>query len=80
MILETAVECARVCRDWTVRQGVTTQWAAAHTAEQRSLAPQTRCNRVHSAATQKAIVIEEGNVNIHAAFLKFASGQLRSLE
>jgi hypothetical protein len=77
MILETAIGCTRVCRDWRGRQGVTTQWAPAHKAEQRSLARQARCNRMHSAVTQKAIVIEEGNVNIHAAFLKFASGQLR---
>jgi hypothetical protein len=76
MILETAVGCTRVCRDWRGRQGVTTQWAPAHKAEQRSLARQARCNRMHSAVTQKAIVIEEGN-DIHAAFLKFASGQLR---
>ena len=58
---------------------MTTQWAPAHKAEQRSLARQARCNRVHSAVTQNAIVIEEGKVNIHAAFLKFASGQLRFL-
>jgi hypothetical protein len=32
---------------------------------------------MHSAVTQKAIVIEEGKVNLDAAFLKFASGQLR---
>jgi hypothetical protein len=77
MILETAVGCARVSRDWRARQGVTTQWACAHKAEQRSLARQARCNRVHSAVTQKENVIEERKVNIHAAFLKFASGQLR---
>ena len=58
---------------------MTTRWAYAHKAEQRSLARQARCNRAHSALTQKVIVIEEGKVNIHAAFLKFASGQLRFL-
>ena len=78
-ILETAVECARVCRDWRARQGVTTRWAYAHKAEQRSLARQARCNRAHSAVTQKVSVIEVGKVNIHAAFLMFASGQLRFL-
>ena len=26
--LETAVGCARVCRDWRARQGATTQWAS----------------------------------------------------
>jgi len=79
MILETAVECARVCRDWRARQGETTKWASAHKAEQRSLARQARCNRVRSAVTHKVIVIEEGKVTIHAAFLKFASSQLRFL-
>ena len=79
MNLETANECARVCRDWRARQGVTTQWACAHKAEQRSLARQARCNRAHSAVTQNVIVIEDGKVNIHAAFLMFASGQLRFL-
>ena len=89
MILETAVECARVCRDWRARQGVTTQWAHAHKAErvawslaspsECSLARQARCNRAHSAVTQNVVVIEEGKVTIHAAFLMFASGQLRFL-
>ena len=77
--LETAVECARVCRDWRARQGETMQWAYAHKAEQRCLARQARCNRAHSAVTQKVIVIEEEKVNIHAVFLMFASGQLRFL-
>ena len=79
IILETAVECARVCRDWRARQGVTTQWACAHKAEQRSLARQARCSRAHSDLTRKVIVGEEEKVNIHAAFLMFASGQLRFL-
>ncbi len=35
--LETAVGCARVRRDRRARQGVTTQWAPAHKAEQRSM-------------------------------------------
>jgi hypothetical protein len=34
------------------------------------------CNRVHSAVTRKVCAIEEAKVNVHAAFLKFASGQL----
>ena len=38
---------------------------------------QPRCNRAHSTVTQNVFVIEEGKVNIHAAFLMFASGQLR---
>ncbi len=48
-------------------------------AEQRSLTRQARCNRALSAVTQNVIVIEEGKVKIHAAFLMFASGQLRFL-
>ena len=74
--LETAVGCARVCRDWRVRQGVTTQWACAHKVEQRSVARQARCNRVHGAVTYQVNVIEAEKVNEHAVFLKFASGQL----
>jgi hypothetical protein len=77
--LETAVGCARVRRDWRVRQGVTTKWACAHKAEQRSLTRQARCNRVHSAVTCDVTVIEAEKVNAPAAFLKFASGQLRFL-
>ena len=76
IILETAVGCARVRRDRRVRQGVTTQWAPAHKAEQRSMARRARCNRAHSAVTQKVTAIEEGKVNVHAAYPKFASGQL----
>ena len=48
-------------------------------AEQRGQRAAARCNRAHSAVIQKVIVIEEGKVNIHAAFLMFASGQLRFL-
>ena len=74
--LETAVGCARVCRDWRARQGETTKWATAHKAEQRSMVRQARCNRVHSAVAHQVNVIEAGKVNAHAAFLKFPSGQL----
>ena len=77
--LETAVGCARVCRDWRARQGATTQWAPAHKAEQRIMARQARCNRVHSALTHQVNVIEAGKVNGQAVFVKFASGQLRFL-
>ena len=40
------------------------------------MARQARCNRVHSAVTYRVNVIEVGKVNVHAVFLKFASGQL----
>ena len=40
------------------------------------MAHQARCNRVHSAVTHQVNVIEAEKVNVHAAFLKFASGQL----
>ena len=40
------------------------------------MARQARRNRVHSAVTYQANVIEAGKVNVHAALLKFASGQL----
>ena len=75
-----------MCRDWRARQGATTEWASAHKAErvawslaspsECSMARQARCNRVHSAVTYQVNVIEEGKVNVHAALLKFASGQL----
>jgi hypothetical protein len=58
---------------------VTTQWACAHKAEQRSLARRARCNRVHSAVTYLVNVIKAEKFNIHTAFLMFASGQLRFL-
>jgi hypothetical protein len=65
-----------VCRDWRVRKGEATRWAFAHKAQQRSLARQARCNRVHSAVTYQVHVIEARKLNIDAAFLMFASGQL----
>jgi len=70
MILETAVECVRVCRVRGARQGATTQWANAHKAEQRRMALRAWCNRAHSAVTQKMSPSEEEIVNVHAAFLK----------
>ena len=76
--LRTAcLRLARWTRDWRARQDVTTRWACAHKAEQRSLARQARCNRAQSAVTRNVLVIEAGKVNLHAAFLMFASGQLR---
>ena len=40
------------------------------------MARQARCNRVHSALTHQVNMIEAEKVNVHAVFLKFASGQL----
>ena len=40
------------------------------------MARQARCTRAHSAVTYQMNVIEAGKVNMRAAFLKFASGQL----
>ena len=40
------------------------------------MAGQARCNRVHSAVTYQVNMIEAESANGHAAFLKFASGQL----
>ena len=37
------------------------------------------CHRAHGAVTQQVNVIEEEKVNVHAAFVRFASGQLRFL-
>ena len=76
MILETAVGRARVRRDRRARHGVTTQWACAHKAEQRNMAGPAGCNRAPSAVAPKVSALEAGKVNIHAVFLKFASGRL----
>ena len=74
--LETAVGCARVCRERRAWQGETKQRTPVRNEEQRSLARQARCNRAHSAVTQKVIVIEDEKVNIHAVLAMITSGQL----
>lgn len=70
MILETAVGCVRVCRAWGARQGATTQWAIAHKAEQRRMAPREWCNRAQSVVTQKVKPSEGETFNVYAALLK----------
>jgi RHS repeat-associated protein len=47
--LDTAVECARGCRDRRARQGVRTRRTFVHKNEQRSMARRARCHRMHSA-------------------------------
>ena len=51
MILETAVGCARVCRERRAWQGETKQRTPVRNEEQRSQDRRARCNRVHSAVT-----------------------------
>ena len=51
MILETAVGCARVCRERWAWQGETKQRTEVANEEQRSQDRRARCNRVHSAVT-----------------------------
>ena len=65
--LETAVGCARVCRERLAWQGET---------KQRSQDRRARCNRVHSAVTVMVKMNEDEKVNIHAALEMFTSGQL----
>jgi hypothetical protein len=77
--LETAVGCARMCCERRVWQGVTTRRAPARKEEQRGQARRARRNRVHSAVTYQVNVIEAAKFDVHAAFLMFASGQLRFL-
>ena len=132
--LETAVGCARVCRDRRVRQGrARTQgvlrtacawraggrlcpprparqatqratarkcepglaqslrtvqawrpakrlaWAAGLQGEQRGMALRVRCNRAHSAVTERVKTLEAVKLKEHAAFRTGASGQLRFL-
>ena len=49
--LETAVGCARVCRERRAWQGETKQRTLVRNEEQRSQDRRARCNRVHSAVT-----------------------------
>ena len=49
--LETAVGCARVCRERRAGQGETKQRTVVRNEEQRSQGRRARCNRVHSAVT-----------------------------
>ena len=51
IILETAVGCARVCRERRAWQGETKQRTEVANEEQRSQDRRARCNRVHSAVT-----------------------------
>ena len=74
--LETAVGCARVCRERRAGQGETKQRTVVRNEEQRSPDRRARCNRVHSAVTKKVKVNEGRKVNIHAALEMFTSGQL----
>ena len=76
MILETAVERARQCRDRRVRQGARTQRATARKDEQRRMARRARRWRVRSVLTQAVSFIEAAKVNCHAVLVKVASGQL----
>ena len=76
MILETAVGCARVCRERRAWQGETKQRTLVRNEEQRSQDRRARCNRVHSAVTRKVKMDGDDKVNIHAALEMFTSGQL----
>ena len=51
IILETAVGCARVCRERRDGQGETKQRTLVRNEEQHSQDRRARCNRVHSAVT-----------------------------
>ena len=57
----------------------TTQRATARTAEQRCMARRARCNRAHSAVTERVKTLEAVKLKAHAAFRTGASGQLRFL-
>ena len=74
--LETAVGCARVCRERRAWQGETKQRTPVRNEEQRSQGRRARCNRVHSAVTPKVKMDGDDKVNIHAAVEMFTSGQL----
>ena len=74
--LETAVGCARVCRERRAWQGETKQRTLVRNEEQRSQDRRARCTRVHSAVTVMVKMNEDEKVNIHAALEMFTSGQL----
>ena len=73
---ETAVGCARVCRERRAWQGETKQRTPVRNEEQRSQARRARCNRVHSVVTEKVKMNEDEKVSIHSDLEMFTSGQL----
>ena len=74
--LETAVGCARVCRERRAWQGETKQRTQVRNEDQRSQARRARCNRVHSVVTEKVKMNEDEKVSIHSDLEMFTSGQL----
>ncbi|QTD44067.1 hypothetical protein [Ottowia testudinis] len=74
--LETAVECARACRCGRGRQGERTPQADACKDEQRCMARSQRCDRVHSALTQKVNDSGAKKLKHHKTLMKKTSGQL----
>jgi len=79
MILETAVERARVRRDAVRWQGATTRRAPAREEEQRGQRAAARRNRVRSALTQMVTVVVGMDLSVHAVSPAEESGQLRFL-
>ena len=65
-----------MCRERRAWQGETKQRTEVANEEQRSQDRRARCNRVHSALTEKVKMNEDQKVNIHAALEMFTSGQL----
>ena len=79
MILETAVERARVGCHGVFWQGATTLRATARKEKQRRQSAPGRLNRVGSVVTQKVKSFVSTEVSVHAALQAEVSGQLRFL-
>ena len=68
MILDSAVERARACRDRRARQDGTTPRAPARKEEQRRMARRAWCARVRSALTLMVTLIEAENFSSRAGW------------
>ncbi len=79
MILETVVGRARVGCDAVRWQGATRRLAPASNEEQRRQRAAAQFNRVRSALTYRVEAYVPLNLNVHAVFHAFESGQLRFL-
>ena len=79
MILNPAVEHARMGSDAVRWQGVTTKWALAHEEEQRRQRAVALLSRACSAHTHRVKVLVEEKRNVHAVLQAVASGQLPDL-
>ena len=79
MILNPAIEHARMGSDAVRWQGETTKWALAHEEEQRRQRAVALLSRVCSAHTQRVKALVAEKLNVHAVLQAVSSGQLPDL-